>query len=101
VFRLKIMYDKDPTRVMATKIDKQLGTIPTDEDLHSEVHIQASFKAYIMCILHMDYVSSLRNNGYGHLFAGAPKEEVIELLVACKVVHSSPHSPPSSRVASF
>jgi U3 small nucleolar RNA-associated protein 22 len=57
VFRLKIMYDKDPTRVMATKIDKQLGTIPTDEDLllrstHSSLlqGLHNVYPAYGLCV---------------------------------------------------
>ena len=102
VFRLTILYDKDPTRLMATKTDKQLGTIPTDQDLllrstHSSLlqGLHNVYPAYGPCVrLAKRWIGS-------HLFAGALKEEVIELLVAYTFVNSFPHSPPSSRVTGF
>lgn len=102
VFRLLLMYDKDPTRAMTSKDDEQLGTVSPAHDL-----LLQSSHASLIQGLHGVYpafgptVRLAKRWTWSHFFSGALSEEVIELLVAYVFVRPSPYLPPASRVTGF
>jgi U3 small nucleolar RNA-associated protein 22 len=102
VFRLLLMYDKDPTRAMTSKDDEQLGTVSSTQDLllqssHSSL-IQGLYGTYPAF---GPTVRLAKRWIWSHFFSGVLTEEVIELLVTYVCVHPFPHLPPSSRVTGF
>lgn len=102
VFRLVLMYDKDPTRAMVSKDDEQLGTVSPAHDLL----LQSSHSSLIQG-LHGTYpafgpsVRLAKRWIWSHFFSGVLTEGAIELLVAYVFVHPFPHLPPSSRITGF
>ncbi|KAG0572004.1 hypothetical protein KC19_VG060900 [Ceratodon purpureus] len=102
VFRLVLMYDKDPTRAMTSKDDEQLGTVSPAHDLL----LRSSHSSLIQGLYgsHIAFGPSVRLAKrwiWSHFFSDALTDEVIELLVAYVFVHPYPHLPPTSRVTGF
>lgn len=102
VFRLKLQYDKDPTRAMTSKEDEQTGTVsPVNDLLLQSSHSNLIQGLYTKFPGYGPSVRLAKRWIWSHFFSGFLTEEAVELLVAYVFVHPSPHLPPSSRVTGF